>query len=112
MLDAMERRFEAMPDAMAVRRYTFEHVIGTIKAGWVPPTSERTASRSRTRSVVAYVVTEVSTKPSYASGERIDFPTPATGLFAAFMSGGTDVSYRRWEIKACPDYPMHCHTST
>ena len=39
VLDAMERRREAMPEAMAVRRCTVEHVFGT-KAGWAPPTSE------------------------------------------------------------------------
>jgi len=27
----MERRFDAMPDAMAIRRCTVEHVFGTIK---------------------------------------------------------------------------------
>ena len=31
VLDAMERRLEAMPDAMAVRRCTVEQVFGTIK---------------------------------------------------------------------------------
>lgn len=34
VLDAMERRLQAMPEAMAVRRCTVEHVFGTIK-GWV-----------------------------------------------------------------------------
>ena len=31
VLDEMERRFEVMPDAMANRRSTVEHVVGTIK---------------------------------------------------------------------------------
>ncbi|GEM_PF-2666748 len=31
MLDEMERRFEAMPDATAVRRCTVENVFGIIK---------------------------------------------------------------------------------
>ncbi len=37
----MERRFEAMPDAMAVRRCTVEYVFGTIK-GWMGATRFRT----------------------------------------------------------------------
>ena len=41
VLDEMERRFEAMPDAMAVRRCTVEHVFGTIK-GWMGATHFRT----------------------------------------------------------------------
>lgn len=41
VLDAMENRFEAMPDAMAVRRCTVEHVFGTIK-GWMGATHFRT----------------------------------------------------------------------
>ncbi|MBU1335811.1 MAG: transposase [Alphaproteobacteria bacterium] len=41
MLDEMERRFNAMPEAMAVRRCTVEHVCGTIK-GWMGATSFRT----------------------------------------------------------------------
>jgi hypothetical protein len=40
VLDAMERRFEAMPEAMAVRRCTVEHVFGTIK-GWMGATHFR-----------------------------------------------------------------------
>ena len=46
VLDAMDRRFEAMPDAMAVRRCTVEHVFGTIK-GWMGATpSECGGSRT------------------------------------------------------------------
>lgn len=41
VLDEMERRFEQMPDAMAVRRCTVEHVFGTIK-GWMGATHFRT----------------------------------------------------------------------
>jgi DDE family transposase len=41
VLDEMERRFEAMPEAMAVRRCTVEHVFGTIK-GWMGATHFRT----------------------------------------------------------------------
>lgn len=41
VLDAMERRFEAMPEAMEVRRCTVEHVFGTIK-GWMGATHFRT----------------------------------------------------------------------
>ena len=41
MLDAMERRLQAMPEAMAVRRCTVEHVFGTIK-GWMGATHFRT----------------------------------------------------------------------
>lgn len=41
VLDEMERRFKAMPDAMAVRRCTVEHVFGTIK-GWMGATHFRT----------------------------------------------------------------------
>jgi transposase len=41
VLDEMERRFEAMPDAMAIRRCTVEHVFGTIK-GWMGATHFRT----------------------------------------------------------------------
>ena len=37
----MEHRFEAMPEAMAVRRCTVEHVFGTIK-GWMGATHFRT----------------------------------------------------------------------
>lgn len=40
VLDEMERRFEAMSDAMAVRRCTVEHVFGTIK-GWMGATPFR-----------------------------------------------------------------------
>ena len=36
----MEHRFEAMPDAMTVRRCTVEHVFGTIK-GWMGATHFR-----------------------------------------------------------------------
>ncbi|MHA6732473.1 transposase, partial [Devosia sp. A369] len=41
VLDAMEQRLEAMPDAMAIRRCTVEHVFGTIK-GWMGATHFRT----------------------------------------------------------------------
>lgn len=41
VLDEMERRLEAIPDAMAVRRCTVEHVFGTIK-GWMGATHFRT----------------------------------------------------------------------
>ena len=41
VLDAMARRLPAMPDAMAVRRCTVEHVFGTIK-GWMGATHFRT----------------------------------------------------------------------
>lgn len=41
VLDEMERRFEVMPDAMAIRRCTVEHVFGTIK-GWMGATHFRT----------------------------------------------------------------------
>jgi hypothetical protein len=41
VLDAMERKLDAMPDAMAVRRCTVEHVFGTIK-GWMGATHFRT----------------------------------------------------------------------
>ncbi|WP_108462584.1 transposase [Devosia naphthalenivorans] len=41
VLDQMERRFDAMPEAMAVRRCTVEHVLGTIK-GWMGATHFRT----------------------------------------------------------------------
>ncbi len=41
VLDEMERRFKAMPDAMAVRRCTVEHVFGTIK-GWMGATHFQT----------------------------------------------------------------------
>ena len=41
VLDEMERRLAAMPDAMAVRRCTVEHVFGTIK-GWMGATHFRT----------------------------------------------------------------------
>jgi len=41
VLDAMERRLQAMPEAMAVRRCTVEHVFGTIK-GWMGATHFRT----------------------------------------------------------------------
>jgi len=41
VLDEMERRFDAMPEAMAVRRCTVEHVFGTIK-GWMGATHFRT----------------------------------------------------------------------
>ncbi len=37
----MERKLDAMPDAMAVRRCTVEHVFGTIK-GWMGATHFRT----------------------------------------------------------------------
>lgn len=41
VLDQMERRFDAMPEAMAVCRCTVEHVFGTIK-GWMGATHFRT----------------------------------------------------------------------
>jgi hypothetical protein len=41
VLDEMERRLEATPDAMSVRRCTVEHVFGTIK-GWMGATHFRT----------------------------------------------------------------------
>ncbi|OAM73415.1 IS1182 family transposase [Devosia elaeis] len=41
VLDQMERRFDTMPEAMAVRRCTVEHVFGTIK-GWMGATHFRT----------------------------------------------------------------------
>lgn len=41
MLDAIERRLKAMPDAMAVRRCMVEHVFGTLK-GWMGATHFRT----------------------------------------------------------------------
>jgi transposase len=41
VLDEMERRLDAMPDAMAVRRCTVEHVFGTVK-GWMGATHFRT----------------------------------------------------------------------
>ena len=41
VLDEMEHRFDAMPEAMAVRRCTVEHVFGTIK-GWMGATHFRT----------------------------------------------------------------------
>jgi transposase len=41
VLDAMERKLDAMPDAMAIRRCTVEHVFGTIK-GWMGATHFRT----------------------------------------------------------------------
>ncbi|MBE7183823.1 MAG: IS1182 family transposase [Methylobacterium mesophilicum] len=41
VLDEMERGLKAMPDAMAVRRCTVEHVFGTIK-GWMGATHFRT----------------------------------------------------------------------
>lgn len=41
VLDQMERRLDAMPEAMAVRRCTVEHVFGTIK-GWMGATHFRT----------------------------------------------------------------------
>ncbi len=41
VLDAMERKLQAMPEAMAVRRCTVEHVFGTIK-GWMGATHFRT----------------------------------------------------------------------
>jgi hypothetical protein len=41
VLDQMERRLGAMPEAMAVRRCTVEHVFGTIK-GWMGATHFRT----------------------------------------------------------------------
>ena len=37
VLEAMQRRLDAMPDAMAVRRATVEHVFGTLKA-WMGST--------------------------------------------------------------------------
>src|SRR5690554_536724 len=41
VLDAMQNRLDAMPDAMAIRRCTVEHVFGTIK-GWMGATRFRT----------------------------------------------------------------------
>ncbi|GJE36080.1 hypothetical protein QO016_004417 [Methylobacterium persicinum] len=37
VLEAMQRRLDAMPDAMAIRRATVEHVFGTLKA-WMGST--------------------------------------------------------------------------
>lgn len=62
VLDAMERRLQAMPDAMAVRRCTVEHVFGTIK-GWMGATHFRTRG-------LRNVSTEASlvNRPGFAGG--------------------------------------------
>ena len=58
VLDAMDRRLQAMPEAMAVRRCTVEHVFGTIK-GWMGATHFRTrglknVSTETSLSILAY----------------------------------------------------------
>ena len=64
VLDEIERRFEVMPEAMAVRRFTAEHVFGTIK-GWMgAPSSERGGSRTLPQKPVWQCSTAASSAPS------------------------------------------------
>lgn len=58
VLDAMQSRLDRLPDAMALRRQTVEHVFGTLKAwGGSTPLLTRTLKKVRTEvslAVLAY----------------------------------------------------------
>ncbi|MCJ2068419.1 IS5/IS1182 family transposase, partial [Methylobacterium sp. J-030] len=58
VLEAMQRRLDAMPDAMAIRRATVEHVFGTLQA-WMGSRAVLTRRRKgvrtgRSRAILAY----------------------------------------------------------
>ena len=63
VLDAMQTRLDQLPDAMAVRRQTVEHVFGTLKAwGGNTPFLTRTLEKVRTEvslAVLAYNIRRV-----------------------------------------------------
>ncbi|ODT48479.1 MAG: hypothetical protein BGO80_11645 [Devosia sp. 63-57] len=65
VLDEMERRFEAMPDAMAVRRCTVEHVFGTIK-GWMGATHFRTRGLKNVATEASLVILAYNIKRAVA----------------------------------------------
>lgn len=54
VLDAMQKRFDRLPDAMGLRRQTDEHVVGTLKA-WMssPPFLTRPTRTSEPRLALA-----------------------------------------------------------
>jgi hypothetical protein len=66
VLDEMERRFEAMPDAMAVRRCTVEHVFGTIKA-WMGATHFRTRGFKNVATVASPAILAYNIKRAIAA---------------------------------------------
>jgi hypothetical protein len=55
VLEAMQRRLDAMPDAMAVRRATVEHVFGTLKA-WMSSTPFLTKGLKGVRTEMSLVI--------------------------------------------------------
>ena len=63
VLDAMQTRLDQLPDAMALRRQTVEHVFGTFKAwGGITPFLTRTLEKVRTEmslAVLAYNIKRV-----------------------------------------------------
>jgi Transposase DDE domain len=63
VLDAMQTRLDQLPDAMALRRQTVEHVFGTFKAwGGSTPFLTRTLEKVRTEmslAVLAYNIKRV-----------------------------------------------------
>ncbi len=65
MLDEMGRRFDAMPDAMAVRRCTVEHVFGTIK-GWMGATHFRTRGLKNVATETSLVILAYNMKRAIA----------------------------------------------
>ena len=71
VLDAMERRLQARPEAMAVRRCTVEHVFGTIK-GWMGATHFRTrglknVSTEASLAILAYNIKRTIAVVGFAS---------------------------------------------
>jgi transposase len=55
VLEAMQRRLDAMPDAMAARRATVEHVFGTMKA-WMGSTPFLTKSLKGVRTEISLAI--------------------------------------------------------
>lgn len=71
VLDAVERRLQAMPEAMTVRRCTVEHVFGTVK-GWMGATHFRTrglknVSTEASLAILAYNIKRVIAVAGVAS---------------------------------------------
>ena len=55
VLEAMQKRLDVMPDAMAVRRATVEHVFGTLKA-WLGATPFLTKGLGNVRTEISLAV--------------------------------------------------------
>jgi transposase len=61
VLEAMQRRLDAMPDAMAVRRSTVEHVFGTLKA-WMGSTPFLTKGLNGVRTEMSLAILAYNVK--------------------------------------------------